>query len=644
MRTVFGKPIMSKEVSRLTIATILGLATLLYFYLIDQMQGRFRSAHYGLTILVSYLAAASIAVIDSHAKRRNRRIEFGRSGECVLVAVTSLAIFMFVDKFGMKQFGGSDLSITIDLGKRMLEGYRPYIDFYCNFPPLYFLPIHHAFRFFGMNWQAIVWMCAIFGVLTFVWHYAMLRASDFSIFESYFASVSTQVAATLMTSYWWYNGITSLAGLSLAISAIFWMKKPNSRFAIASFVLSTIMLFYGKANFWPLLPGIYGIVLTSRSHFRGLVLAVILSSIGIFGVSLMNGFSLQDFWYGTVSIASSRGFPNPVKTVFNAGYTIPQILYYISMLEFFSFVLIRRIVLDIRETTSFENWTDRLRVDAIVLCSCVVAFLVFSTNIEPKEVDLVCMVTPVFLLEALRKPLNDKLSDGDSPAQVMKPVRESLVSSHRASRFPGRRDSEYGLVTFVVLATSISTLSFSSGRLRVLAIGPYFEYPIARIGNENRFFESVEVGNTFRQMLAEIDEVLRANPGKSVFFGFRLEFAYAAFGVPSPSHLPIYWYPGTSYPLDIGPAEARKWIDQNYDLIILFDENAYWRIPGQILYGRSYVNKNFRSPDKISVNPTPSLRFYPVEMIDWIERNYEFDYSRSETLIIAYRKAKATSP
>ena len=76
--------------------------------------------------------------------------------------------------------------------------------------------------------------------------------------------------------------------------------------------------------------------------------------------------------------------------------------------------------------------------------------------------------------------------------------------------------------------------------------------------------------------MAGIAQVLQEDPG-TVFFGPRLEFAYAAFGLPAAPGLPIWWEPGTAFSQQDEAALIEVWRQKRFNTVILLaNDTTYY--------------------------------------------------------------------
>ncbi len=115
-----------------------------------------------------------------------------------------------------------------------------------------------------------------------------------------------------------------------------------------------------------------------------------------------------------------------------------------------------------------------------------------------------------------------------------------LLFGTRAAAVRSRR---FYLAFFAAIV--FSDLYMGAVRYRVFSTGPhmYFEWNDSNQSPGVPFFRNLKASTRFNNVVDQVGETLKTNP-QPVFFGPRMEFAYAAFGLPSPRHIPLFWTPG----------------------------------------------------------------------------------------------------
>jgi hypothetical protein len=79
----------------------------------------------------------------------------------------------------------------------------------------------------------------------------------------------------------------------------------------------------------------------------------------------------------------------------------------------------------------------------------------------------------------------------------------------------------------------------------------------------------------------QVDRALREERPKNVYFGPRMQWAYAAFGIESPADQLVWWDPGVSCPLSDEAAWVKKWQAAKFDAVVLI-ENDRTRMPAAL--------------------------------------------------------------
>lgn len=154
-------------------------------------------------------------------------------------------------------------------------------------------------------------------------------------------------------------------------------------------------------------------------------------------------------------------------------------------------------------------------------------------------------------------------------------------------------------------------------RWRVFYTGQelFFTYsPLVNI-NDISFFDSFEVSPTAKSTMVEIRSVLKDYYGteenwrsRPIFFGPRIEFAYAVFNILSPQNIPIWWHPNNSYPSEREAEFSNSFLNHHFETAIFI-----------------------RNP----VDGPPDFGFLPKIIVADLKSNYEsFDYSS----IVVFRK------
>ncbi|MGB8933381.1 MAG: hypothetical protein WCC48_19215, partial [Anaeromyxobacteraceae bacterium] len=135
--------------------------------------------------------------------------------------------------------------------------------------------------------------------------------------------------------------------------------------------------------------------------------------------------------------------------------------------------------------------------------------------------------------------------------------------------------------TMVVAGLGVGAL-----RHRVEIIGPslFFQPSVSPRKLASPFFSRLEASPILVDVEGELARLLAAAAPHRPWFGPRMQWAYAAFQVPSPSGQPPWWHPGVTYP-PLKSAEAllvHRWIDADYDLVVFLKQDTTY-MPAALL-------------------------------------------------------------
>jgi hypothetical protein len=135
----------------------------------------------------------------------------------------------------------------------------------------------------------------------------------------------------------------------------------------------------------------------------------------------------------------------------------------------------------------------------------------------------------------------------------------------------------------------VLAVAVGAARLRMKGDGPWAGARFGKIvAIDDRFFGHFNTRDSFAEVLREVDGVVSRSQGKRVFFGPRMEFFYAREGLTSPHGLPLWWHPGTSYPLDRQGQIEQNWVDDRFDVLI-FAKNDRDLFPGSMFPERLWI-------------------------------------------------------
>ena len=501
--------------------------------------------------------------------------EINEKHEQALVWATAFLLAAAILKLGMIQFGGFDHSALIDMGWRIHLGQKPFRDFPCTMPPLFYLGAGWAFNAFGVSWRSLVLLTSVFSFATFLWSYFLLEKILRDRFGAWLFSLMIQVCTTVVVSYWWYNPVTTVVAVICFLS--FWglFETTEDWWGRISSVASLSLLSLAKPNIAGLL--IVGTLLIGLfSGVRWTVIAIMTLSAAIALVTLaVAGINPLEVVAGYMGIAAR-------------GATLNQLFQDIGLREkiLFSGVLLSLLIpWLIHPVRVFSRWNEHRQW--LALLGLTAGLYGFITNGEAKIVD----VPLVFICSVLGLCFLPGKGDADQRIAIL----------------PGFRWKGY----FPVLACVLVGIACAQAvtRHRVEAIGPwmFFQHRLSDRPPTPVFFKGLRTGEIFPEVCSEVDTVLSQSGRSSVYFGPRMQWAYAAFGVKPPLGQPSWWHPGVSFPNSMESNYIKAWASKKFDTVVFFKNDMTYMSPEF----REILNKDYTidqsSPCLTVLHRIPSL-------------------------------------
>lgn len=545
------------------------------------------------------------------------------------------------------------MSALIDTGWRMAIEQTPYVDFPLTTPVAFYIGAGWAIQFFGVKWSSFVIAAILFTLLSFLVQVYLLNLILPWKLALAIAFIS-HILCSVVISYWWYNSITMNAVCLFLSAAYVFANKPD-RYSSAILLWATLtLLSFMKPNIAGGLAVLVFIALFVFSPYRGRLLLIGTAALFAFFVGLfLLKISPFDVIQNYLAIGKGRAVP-AIKWFYNDKpyehlVALPLIL--LSLLP-----LLERI----SRFTSRQN-IPAIRINlAVTLASLLMGCLSLLTNSDSNLIVgipffLLGSTVFYFLTEAdVEQPAPRKLwwytaifcivfalagsvivqanyhAKSSSPNMLAFWFIEAVLCWVVAAFILVLRDDPKNNISLprnwtrerLVWATLLicgGMAMFAGGmRWRVSYIGyeMFFTYsPLTEIQGIP-FFENFLVSPTAKTTLLEIQQVLQDDYGSlenwkeiPVYFGARIEFAYAAFGILSPRNLPIWWHPNNSYPSVRESEYAQSFLDHHF-------ENAIFI---KILNG----NK-------------PDFGFLPDNVVAELSANYDrIDYS---SIVVFHKK------
>jgi len=485
-----------------------------------------------------------------------------------LIGFVALLIGFAISQLGMVQFGGFDHSVLVDVAWRLVQGQKPHVDFPCTLPVGFIIGAKYAFQIFGVSWRALILFTALFSVLTFIWSVWLLRRLFGNARLALLWAATLQSLTLVLVSYWWYNPITSVAAVIFLLCAVLFWRDPDALAARVSYFFALFLIVLMKPNIAGILVPWVSVVLFLSPRHRLPVLAL---SVGAFAAFLVF------LWVNHV------GLSNLIKgylTVAERGGSLKQFLQDLEPVEkglsclAFALAILPGAAACFRSRSMFHT----ARWPWLALGAILAGTYGFLTNGELKLVDL----PPVLFGSLLLAALPGVRPAGEGRARSQQPTANSQqpISTTKA---PSSLPAAFALTTYwnryaagLCLLLTIAGVAQAFNRQRVKAIGPYmfFEERLAPQAFADGFFKGLRSGEIFVAVNQQLAELLRKEPGASVAFGPRMQWAYAAFNKPSPRNQPIWWHPGVSFAAVDEELYISRFLDSRFDLIVIFKGNG----------------------------------------------------------------------
>lgn len=436
---------------------------------------------------------------------------------------------------GMRQFGGADQGADVDVAWRLVNGQRPYIDFPCTVPVGFYLGAELAFRLFGVYWRSIVLFNSLCTFIFLIWFSQILRTVFRNSALNFWIPLSCIMGTMVVASFWWYNPITSVAAALYAAAVVSVILAPAHPSRWLSLCLSLYLVALMKPNVGaPLILG-GSITLFAFRPTRLLSIPASLIALLLWYLTIrIHGSTVHDVVASYLSVAS-RGM---VMTRLFSGLRWPELTLKVSLLLAALVPWCERCLR--RNTGDSAGWPVMLFASF-----CLLAGLYGCAN----NSDAPAVHMPPLILAACFIVAN--------PC----PDRPLLIFAPKWTRY----------FTFLCVWLTCFGLGEALVRDRVRNIGDFFEFTEDPSPLPAPFFDGLHSGPIFHSVVRQIADLSAADGLSHAFFGFRLEWAYAAFHVPAPKGLPIWWEPGSTFPAAEETRYEQDWLSRRFNPVLMMD-------------------------------------------------------------------------
>jgi len=463
-------------------------------------------------------------------------------------------------KLSTYRFGSSDFSEMIDSGWRILNGQVPGRDFVCTFPPSLYLFVATLYKHFGVTWHSLALGEALFFAVFCLLGMrlaGLLRSVSGTtdalfVFCFYFVG---QTIPLISINLPWHSSIAESVGCYTVLTTFVMLRrKPLSTMLrvelFLHLVLGFTILILSKPNTaYPVLCVCITILLLDRCSRMFVWGSLLVALAGASAILATAHISLLGMLAGYSGL-QGRLIPHPL--VYGIGLEDVGVPPVIGLSNFCVYAIIAPVFTAFAVQWWRRRSDLRKRPDALLaFMACAIGILGMATNFDLKLID-----TPLFLFGIALFTISD-------------PGPHGLIRSR--------------LIWTVVPLVYFCLLN-GVARQRVQSIGLWADDDCGpRVVMHDSFFGTFHNCAVFGSVMHEADRAVATVPeGQHIFFGPSLEFLYARDHIQSPLHLPLWWHPGTSYPVSHTNEIVHAWSEDHFDTVI-FVHNLLVNIPPAIL-------------------------------------------------------------
>ncbi|MGA3172625.1 MAG: hypothetical protein ABSE62_16610, partial [Chthoniobacteraceae bacterium] len=171
---------------------------------------------------------------------------------------------------------------------------------------------------------------------------------------------------------------------------------------------------------------------------------------------------------------------------------------------------------------------------------------------------------------------NNDLKVVDLPLQLLSGIFLIASPDGEKMKLTLPRPWRLYLCALLSVLTSVSIAqAVTRHRVLIMGYGVFFEYELRDAPLSNDFFRGLHAGENLEAIIEEISDVRNLPGRRSIFFGPRLQWAYAAFHIDSPRNEPIFWQPGVMFRKGDESLYVDNWLKADYDSLVFLDPLYY---------------------------------------------------------------------
>lgn len=546
--------------------------------------------------------------------------------------------------FGHRQMGAFDDNIIIDVAWRMFSGQKPYVDFFLPLSPEFYLGAGWAFTLWGVNWSALVRISILFAVSTFALHSIAL---SYVVPRRYAIAIALvcQMLAMMVTSYWWYNSNAAITACLLFSVSLALAVNPSSTLLGIIFCITLTLLSVMKVNIAAMsILAVLVPLATVRELRPRLFVWVACSAVLVLLLLAVCRLNPVDILKAYLGMAGSRGTPN-IRNFFQSKPNEAFISLPLLGSCFAAFLVVCRQIYRAprgRRPPHLGQVVSITSAGMAVGTCCIlmstgpslisgVALIVLSSSslglwaVKERVVDVLgpfaltiavslsgcAAVLGVVLFDGLPFPTLLGWAAYRQPYLTVLIVWIALAVVSVAAfvatvaelpppdwRWTEKVRGWSTILTIVLVTSGAAAYGVSAERLSVGINGlDLFYSKDPEVAIDLPFFQGFSVSPGLKAVTNELNVVLnqyraRGYDTSNIFMGIRLEFAYAAFGIPSPKRIPVWWDPAAAYPPSEVPQIVNRFVAHRFPLCVFYGKNPdFTYLPGIIVED---LTRNYR--------------------------------------------------
>jgi hypothetical protein len=486
------------------------------------------------------------------------------------VVILDAVLVWAILRLGMVQFGGHDCNNVINHGWMQALGYRPYRDLVTYLPALFVMGTGWAVSLWGMHWSAFVKLAALFTGLTFPLLVMIMRRLGMSAAWSLLLPLAIENMTMVAISWWWYNQTTAVAGCFFVLAALLFYHRPDRALNQGIFITAIALLALSKPNLaGVLLAGVLSVLIAVRATRNRTLLLAGGAAVLDLAVLLIHRIDPRDLFS---SYRAAGGRVASWKNLLDNLFIVDRWESMQTLLMLIPVILALLVVLGrvLRTASTRQSPASGLPPGS-------------GKRTVPALIGMTAMAGG-----AMGMASNGELNISDAPLILL----GAFIVICTFRDLPGKAamgKTIIGLYLAGVLLLFGNASRIGWERLRVRSIGPgmyYEDVPLTMLSSP-ALFAGVWTGPTLMRVLGQLEQVLRDfgyrdRPDAPVFFGIRLDFAYAMAGIHPRKGIPYEMWDRFALSREDGENQyIKRFKDADFSLCVFFRKD-YTYIPQEL--------------------------------------------------------------